>query len=57
MHADDLVRENEPPPEQACLAGHVGTIDLLRRRLRTEFGLPRRAVATKAHWTEGRKGL
>jgi NADPH-dependent ferric siderophore reductase len=56
-HADDLVRGQEPPPEQACLAGHVGTIDLLRRRTRTEFGLPRRAVATKAHWTEGRRGL
>ena len=56
-HADDLVRDQEPPPEQACLAGHVGTIDLLRRRIRTEFGLPRRAVVTKAHWSEGRRGL
>lgn len=57
VHADDLVRNDDPPPDQACLAGHVGTIDLLRRRIRTELGLPRRAVVTKAHWTEGRKGL
>lgn len=43
-------------PERACLAGHVGTLTALRRDLR-EAGLPRGAIATKAHWATGRRGL
>lgn len=54
---DGHLADREPPPEQVCLAGHVGTIDALRRRVRVQWGLARRAVATKAHWADGKEGL
>ena len=58
MHAADDTADNEPGrPEQATLAGHAGTIATLRPRVRAEFGLARRTVATKAHWADGRQGL
>lgn len=54
---DGHVADREPAPEQVSLAGHVGTIDALRRRVRLQYGLGRRTVATKAHWADGKQGL
>lgn len=46
----------DAPPPRACLAGHAGTLQDLRRLLR-ERGLGRSAIATKAYWATGRAGL
>lgn len=39
------------------LAGHVGTIQRLRRLWIRELGLPASAVRTKGYWADGRRGM
>jgi NADPH-dependent ferric siderophore reductase len=38
------------------LAGHAGTIQRVRRALLSR-GVPRSAIATRAYWATGKRGL